>query len=85
MAGLPVSNNAHMHIRHPQGGVTFNMTRMDKVTSVHVTDFDCTVQAGVTRKALAAFLRDTGLWFPVGVCPYLLLCRSYNFTDGHYK
>ena len=52
--------------RVKQGGVTFNLTQMDKVLAVNAMDFDCTVQPGVTRKALDAYLRDTGLWFPVG-------------------
>lgn len=39
---------------------------MDQVLDVHQEDFDVTVEPGVTRKALNAYLRDTGLWFPVG-------------------
>ena len=38
---------------------------MDKVLSVNPEDFDCTVQAGVTRTALNAYIRDTGLQFPI--------------------
>jgi D-lactate dehydrogenase (cytochrome) len=38
---------------------------MNKVLSVNPEDFDCTVQAGVTRKALNAYIRDTGLQFPI--------------------
>ena len=38
---------------------------MDKIISVHPEDFDCTVQAGVTRNALNSYLRDTGLQFPI--------------------
>jgi D-lactate dehydrogenase (cytochrome) len=32
---------------------------------VSVEDLDCTVEAGVTRKALNEHLRDTGLFFPI--------------------
>lgn len=39
---------------------------MDQVLDLHPEDFDVTVEPGVTRKALNAYLRDTGLWFPVG-------------------
>ena len=38
---------------------------MDKVISVNAEDFDCTVQAGVTRNALNSYIHDTGLNFPI--------------------
>ncbi|CAF4181365.1 unnamed protein product, partial [Adineta steineri] len=49
----------------PKGGVCLNLSRMDKIISVNPDDFDCTVQAGVTRNALNTFIRDTGLQFPI--------------------
>ncbi len=48
-----------------QGGLTINLSQMDNVLRVSAADMDCTVQAGVTRKALNASLRDTGLFFPI--------------------
>ncbi|XP_059191420.1 probable D-lactate dehydrogenase, mitochondrial [Centropristis striata] len=48
-----------------KGGVCFSLRTMDQVLDVHQEDFDVTVEPGVTRKALNAYLRDTGLWFPV--------------------
>jgi len=42
------------------------MTNMDRIININAADFDCTVQCGVLRKNLNSFLRDTGLWFPVG-------------------
>ncbi len=39
---------------------------MDQVISVHSEDFDCSVQPGVHRKSINTYLRDTGLWFPIG-------------------
>ncbi|XP_075995789.1 putative D-lactate dehydrogenase, mitochondrial [Genypterus blacodes] len=48
-----------------QGGVCFSLRNMDQVLDLHPEDFDVTVEPGVTRKALNAYLRDTGLWFPV--------------------
>ncbi|TNN43976.1 putative D-lactate dehydrogenase, mitochondrial [Liparis tanakae] len=48
-----------------QGGVCFSLRNMDLVLDLHQEDFDVTVEPGVTRKALNASLRDTGLWFPV--------------------
>jgi len=38
---------------------------MNKVLEVNPNDFDCTVQAGVQRKALNEYIRDTGLQFPI--------------------
>jgi len=50
-----------------QGGVCFDLMGMDEVVEVNAEDFDCTVQPGVTRVALNTYLRDTGLWFPIGI------------------
>lgn len=48
-----------------QGGVTFDLSRMDKVLEIHAEDLDVTVQPGVTREQLNTELRATGLFFPV--------------------
>lgn len=56
----------HASLSCPQGGVCVSLRNMDQVLEVHQEDFDVTVEPGVTRKALNAYLRDTGLWFPVG-------------------
>ena len=39
---------------------------MVEIEAVNSEDFDATVQAGVTRVMLNTYLRDTGLWFPIG-------------------
>ncbi|MBR0953584.1 FAD-binding oxidoreductase [Bradyrhizobium canariense] len=47
------------------GGVSLDMSRFDKILDVSPDALDCRVQAGVTREALNAEIRDTGLFFPV--------------------
>lgn len=51
------------HVNAITGGVSIDMTRMNKVLRVSADDLDVTVQAGVTRKALEKHLRSTGLVF----------------------
>ncbi|XP_052541254.1 probable D-lactate dehydrogenase, mitochondrial isoform X1 [Tympanuchus pallidicinctus] len=48
-----------------QGGVCFDLSRMVAISELSVEDFSVAVEPGVTRKALNAHLRGTGLWFPV--------------------
>jgi D-lactate dehydrogenase (cytochrome) len=53
------------HIQAVRGGVSIDVSRMDKIVQVNVEDLDCTVQPGVRRKQLNEYLRDTGLFFPI--------------------
>lgn len=53
------------HVTPPDGAISLDLSRMTEVLEVNASDLDCRVQAGVTRQALNAFLRDTGLFFPV--------------------
>ncbi|NXT45220.1 LDHD protein, partial [Pelecanoides urinatrix] len=48
-----------------QGGVCFDLSRMDAIAELSLEDFSVVVEPGVTRKALNSHLRGTGLWFPV--------------------
>ena len=53
------------HILAIHGGVSVDVSRMNRVLAVHAEDLDAVVQAGVTRKALNAHIKDTGLFFPI--------------------
>lgn len=53
------------HINAPQGGVTIDLAGMNRVLELNAEDLDVTVEPGVTREALNAHLRDTGLFFPI--------------------
>ena len=48
-----------------RGGISLDMTRMDKILAVNSEDFDCVVQPGVRREELNEHLRDQGLFFPI--------------------
>ncbi|AWI57764.1 FAD-binding oxidoreductase [Sinorhizobium fredii] len=53
------------HVNAPQGGISVDMMRMNRILSVNAEDLDCTVEPGVTREGLNTYLRDTGLFFPI--------------------
>ncbi len=52
-------------INAPAGGISVDLSQMDKVLAVNAGDLDCRVQPGVTREALNTHLRDQGLFFPI--------------------
>lgn len=47
------------------GGMSIDLSRMNRVLAVSTLSMDCRVQAGVRRIALNQHLRDTGLFFPL--------------------
>ena len=48
-----------------EGGVSIDLSQMNRILRVSVADLDCTVEAGVTRKQLNTDLRDAGVFFPI--------------------
>jgi D-lactate dehydrogenase (cytochrome) len=52
-------------INAPNGGISIDFSRMNKVLSVNSEDLDCVVEPGITREELNTYLRDTGLFFPI--------------------
>src|SRR6184192_3764494 len=65
MIPFGVGTSLEGHILAVEGGVTIDLSRMDKVLAVHEEDLDAVVQAGVTRKQLNEYIKHTGLFFPV--------------------
>ena len=46
-------------------GITLSLENMNRILEIHPEDFDCRVQAFVTRKELNEELKDKGLFFPI--------------------
>ena len=50
-------------------GITISLEKMNKVLNVNVEDFDCRVQACVTKEQLNDYLREDGVFFPIKTKP----------------
>jgi D-lactate dehydrogenase (cytochrome) len=53
------------HLLAVQGGVSLDLSRMNRILQIHADDLTVTVEAGVTRNQLNAALRHLGLFFPI--------------------
>ena len=46
-------------------GISLSLERMDNILEINESDFDCRVQAFVTREKLNESLKDKGVFFPI--------------------
>ncbi|MDE2274892.1 MAG: FAD-binding protein [Burkholderiales bacterium] len=60
-----VGSSLEGHLLAVQGGVSIDLSRMDRIVQLHAEDLTVTVQPGVTREQLNREIRHTGLFFPV--------------------
>lgn len=60
-----VGSSVEGHVLAPRGGISIDLSGMNKVIAIHAEDGDATVQAGVTRKQLNDALKGSGLFFPI--------------------
>jgi D-lactate dehydrogenase (cytochrome) len=69
-AGVPVvafgaGTSLEGHVIPLHGGISLDLTRMNRIVAVRPDDLTATVQAGATRSQLEAAAGPQGLWFPV--------------------
>ena len=60
-----VGTSLEGHVNAPGGGISIDLSAMNRIVAVHAEDLDCVIEPGVTREQLNAHLRDTGLFFPI--------------------
>jgi D-lactate dehydrogenase (cytochrome) len=60
-----VGTSLEGHLLAVQGGISIDVSRMNKVLAVNAEDLTVTVQPGVTRKQLNDEIKSTGLFFPI--------------------
>ena len=60
-----VGSSLEGHLLAVQGGISLDVSRMNRVVSVNAEDLTVTVQPGVTRKAVNEAVKSDGLFFPI--------------------
>jgi len=60
-----VGSSLEGHLLAVQGGISIDLSRMNRVLAINPEDLTVTVQAGVTRKQLNEEIKSTGLFFPI--------------------
>ena len=60
-----VGSSLEGHLLAVQGGISIDVSRMNRVLAINAEDLTVTVQPGVTRKQLNEEIKSTGLFFPI--------------------
>ncbi|MBH1958338.1 MAG: FAD-binding protein, partial [Burkholderiales bacterium] len=60
-----VGTSLEGHLLAVQGGISIDVSRMNRVLAINPEDLTAVVQPGVTRKQLNEEIRSTGLFFPI--------------------
>jgi len=60
-----VGTSLEGHLLAVQGGISIDLSRMNRVIRIDADDLTVTVQPGVTRKQLNEAVKSTGLFFPI--------------------
>ena len=60
-----VGTSLEGHLLAVQGGISIDVSRMNRVLTINAEDLTVTVEAGVTRKQLNEAVKSTGLFFPI--------------------
>lgn len=60
-----VGSSVEGHVLAPHGGISLDLSGMNRVLAIHAEDGDATVEAGVTRKQLNDALKGSGFFFPI--------------------
>lgn len=65
MIPFGVGTSLEGHVAAVKGGLSIDLSQMDKIKQVYTQDLNVVVEAGVRRRQLQSHLRDTGLFFSV--------------------
>ena len=60
-----VGSSLEGHLLAVQGGISIDVSRMDKVLSINAEDLTVTVQPGITRMGVNNAVKSEGLFFPI--------------------
>ena len=68
--GVPVTpfgvgSSLEGHVIPIEGGISLDLSRMDRILSIEPENLTATVEPGVTRAALERGAGQHGLWFPI--------------------